>query len=173
MYRSRPGRTLRGVGGSPYVIDYSSQFRFPVTPDVLWAALGDNGHFETWWGWLTDLRVEGDGLQVGTVLTGVVTPPLPYRMQLRVVVVGCEPDELLEAEVHGDLEGYARLVLEPAGTETIAAVAWTVEMQQRSMRVAARVAAPVLRFGHDRVVEVTVAGFRRHLVAERGPGCTG
>jgi hypothetical protein len=161
------------VGGSPYVIDYSSQFRFPVTPDVLWAALGDSDEFETWWGWLTELKVEGYGLQVGSVLTGVVTPPLPYRMQLRVVVVGCEPGELLEAEVHGDLEGHARLVLEPEGAETIAAVAWTVEMQQRSMRLAARVAAPVLRFGHDRVVEVTVAGFRRKLIAGRGPGRAG
>jgi len=155
------------------VIDYSSQFRFPVTPDVLWAALGDSDDFETWWGWLTDLKVEGDGMQVGTVLTGVVTPPLPYRMQLRVVVVGSEPNELLEAEIHGDLEGHARLALAPEGTDTIAAVAWTVEMQQRAMRLAARVAAPVLRFGHDRVVDVTVAGFRRHLIAASGPDGAG
>jgi len=34
---------------------------------------------------------------------------------------------------------------------------------QRPMRVAARVAYPVLRWGHDRVVDATVAGFRRHL----------
>jgi hypothetical protein len=36
-------------------------------------------------------------------------------------------------------------------------------MMQRPMRVAARVASPVLRWGHDRVVDATVAGFRRHL----------
>jgi hypothetical protein len=36
-------------------------------------------------------------------------------------------------------------------------------MMQRPMRVAARVAPPVLRWGHDRVVDATVAGFRRHL----------
>ena len=123
----------RAVAHSPYVIEYSARFGFPVTPDVLWSALEDNDRFESWWGWLTDLRVEGDGLQVGSVLTGVVTPPLPYRIQLRVVVVGCVPRERLEAEVHGDLEGHAHLSLEPVGNETVAAVAWTVEMQQRPM----------------------------------------
>jgi hypothetical protein len=33
------------------------------------------------------------------------------------------------------------------------------------MRIAARVAPPVMRWGHDRVVEATVAGLRRHLAA--------
>jgi hypothetical protein len=158
------------VARSPYVIEYSERFSFPVTPDVFWSVLEDSGRFESWWGWLTDFRVEGDGLRLGSVLSGVVTPPLPYRMQLRVVVVGCAPRESLDAEVHGDLEGHARLSLEPDGNETVAAVTWTVEMQQRSMRLGARVAAPLLRWGHDRVVELTVASFRRHLSDAYGPG---
>ena len=41
-------------------------------------------------------------------------------------------------------------------------------MMQRPMRLAARVAHPVLRWGHDRVVEMTVNGFRRHLVVTAG-----
>ncbi len=39
-------------------------------------------------------------------------------------------------------------------------------MMQRPMRLADRVAHPLLQWGHDRVVDVTVTGFRRHL--ERG-----
>jgi hypothetical protein len=31
------------------------------------------------------------------------------------------------------------------------------------MRLANRVAHPVLQWGHDRVVEITVAGFRRRI----------
>jgi hypothetical protein len=42
-------------------------------------------------------------------------------------------------------------------------VAWTVEMMQRPMRLADRMAHPLLQWGHDRVVEITVAGFRRRL----------
>ena len=36
-------------------------------------------------------------------------------------------------------------------------------MMQRPMRLASRVARPLLQWGHDRVVELTVAGFRRRL----------
>jgi hypothetical protein len=42
-------------------------------------------------------------------------------------------------------------------------VAWTVEMKQRPMRLASRFGRPLLQWGHDRVVEMTVAGFRRRL----------
>jgi len=36
------------------------------------------------------------------------------------------------------------------------------------MRIAARVAYPLLRWGHDRVVDATVDGLRRQLVADGG-----
>ena len=64
-------------------------------------------------------------------------------------------------------------MLGPTGDGTVAEVAWTVEMMQRPMRLAARVAHPFLRWGHDRVVEATVAAMRRHLAARSrqiGPG---
>jgi hypothetical protein len=102
-------------------------------------------------------------LTAGSVFHGVVVPPLPYRMRLRVVLLACVPPHCIDASVHGDLVGSARLVLEPEGDGTRATVAWTIEMTQRPMRLAARVASPLLRWGHDRVVDVTVAGFRRRL----------
>jgi hypothetical protein len=37
-------------------------------------------------------------------------------------------------------------------------------MMQRPMRIASRLAHPLLVKAHDVVVDVTVAGFRRHLV---------
>ena len=149
--------------GSPYVIEYAGRFRFPVPPGEVWSAIEHLERFETWWGWLRELRVEGPGLVTGSVLHGVVAPPLPYRMRLRVVLVACDPPRSIDALVEGDLVGQARLVLEPDGDGTRASVAWTIEMLQRPMRAAARVAGPVLRWGHDRVVDVTVAEFRRQL----------
>ena len=44
-------------------------------------------------------------------------------------------------------------------------MSWTIEMRQRPMRLAALVAHPLLRWGHDRVVDATVSSFRRHLPA--------
>jgi len=49
------------------------------------------------------------------------------------------------------------------GDGTLASVAWTIEMMQQPMRAAARFAYPLLRWGHDRVVDATVNGLRRQL----------
>jgi carbon monoxide dehydrogenase subunit G len=151
------------VAGSPCVIDYTHQFRFAVPPAELWAAIENTDRFEGWWGWLHDFRLEGPGLAPGSVLSGVVAPPLPYRMALRVVLGDCRRPHRIDAEVHGDLEGQARLLLEVDGTGTRASVSWRIEMMQPAMRLAARCAPPLLRWGHDRVVEMTVASFRRHV----------
>jgi carbon monoxide dehydrogenase subunit G len=155
------------VASSPCVIDYTHQFRFAVPPAELWATIENTDRFEGWWGWLHDFQVEGPGLVPGSVLRGVVAPPLPYRMALRVVLANCRRPHRIDAEVHGDLEGVARLVLEPDGTGTHACVSWRIEMTQPAMRVAAGLARPLLRWGHDRVVDVTVASFRRHIESAR------
>jgi hypothetical protein len=87
-------------------------------------------------------------------------------MQVNVLLDSCTRPERIDASVSGDLCGDAHLVLEPHGSGTRAAVAWSVEMKQRPMRMAARLASPLLRWGHDRVVEATVSSFRRNLGRE-------
>jgi carbon monoxide dehydrogenase subunit G len=144
------------------VIDYEGHFDFDVAPEVLWSAMADVRHFESWLGWLADLALVGDGLVAGAVLVGTVSPPLPYRMRVEVRLEHCEAPRWIDATVRGDLEGSAQVSLEPAGHGTRVEAAWTIEMMQRPMRLAARVAHPLLRWGHDVVVEATVRGFRTH-----------
>jgi hypothetical protein len=84
-------------------------------------------------------------------------------MRVQVTINCSQPPERIEATVGGDLTGEALLTLSPADSGTEVSVAWTIEMRQRAMRAVARVAYPLLRWGHDRVVESTVAGFRQHL----------
>lgn len=151
-----------------YIMDYAGRFDFPVTPAELWDAIGRLDQFERWWGWLGDLRIDGDGLQVGSVLHGTVAPPVPYRMHVDVELIRCVPGRMIDASVTGDLRGDARLRIWPGGDGTIADVAWSLEMRQLPMRLAARVAHPLLRWGHDCVVEATVRGFRAQL--RPGPG---
>ena len=69
------------------VITFRRDFKFDLVPDRLWERIEEFDQFEHWWPWLTDLRIEGSGLSTGTVLYGVVTPPLPYRMKLRIEIV--------------------------------------------------------------------------------------
>jgi hypothetical protein len=151
------------VARSAYVIEYDATFRFAVPVAELWATMAEFDCFSTWWSWLREFSIEGEGLQRGTVMHGVVAPPVPYRMRLDVVLGECEPERRVTAFVHGDLEGAAQLALDGDDAETLVRAAWTIEMMQRRMRIAARVAPSLLRWGHDRVVDATVDGFRRHL----------
>jgi hypothetical protein len=150
------------VAGS--VIEYDATFVFAAPVSRVWSTIVQFDSFTSWWGWLREFSVEGEGLQRGTVLRGVVTPPLPYRMRLDVVLGECIPERRITAAVHGDLEGAAQLTFDGDGAGSRAHASWKIEMMQQPMRIAARVAHPLLRWGHDRVVEATVDGFRRHLL---------
>ena len=145
------------------VIEYRHAYEFAITPEKLWDTIQEVDEFKGWWSWLEEFRLEGDGLKAGSVLTGVVAPPLPYRMRIRVELLRSEPPSCIDAAIHGDLEGLARLEVRPSEVGSKAEVAWTLEMMQRPMRLADRFAHPLLQWGHDRVVEMTVAGFRRRL----------
>jgi carbon monoxide dehydrogenase subunit G len=154
------------VARSTSVIDYRGRFTFDVPREAMWSSLEHCERFEAWWSWLREFRLEGPGLVAGAVLHGVVSPPVPYTMRIQVVLDHCIRPSRIDATVHGDLEGEACLVLEPSGQGTVAEASWTVEMKQRPMRLAARVAHPLMRWGHDRVIEATVNGFRRNLGRE-------
>lgn len=162
-------RTVVNIVVSPYVIEYEGAFHLDPPPSVVWAVLTRTDCFEDWWAWLRALEVEGEGLRSGSVLRGVVVPPIPFKMRLDVVLEHCSRPRRIEAVVHGDLEGRARLDLAPDAGGTRAAVSWTIEMTQTPMRIAARFAHPLLRWGHDRVVEATVEGFRRTLATPSPP----
>lgn len=160
---------MRRVARAAPVIEYDRTFTFPVPVAELWATMGRLDCYPSWWSWLHEFSVDGRRLEPGTVLRGVVTPPLPYRMRIDVVVDECVPEHCIAALVHGDLEGAARLTFEGDGAQTRARATWTIEMMPASMRMAARIAFPLLQWGHDRVVDATVDGFRRQLVAEDAP----
>ena len=148
---------------SPYVVEYAAIFTFAATPERVWAVLERFETLAVKWTWLRELRIDGSGLQKGTEVRGVIVPPLPYRMRVDVVLDECASAERIDASVHGDLEGSAHIVFDGDGSETRASARWTIEMMQPSMRVAARFAPRLLRWGHDRVVTATVNGLRRQL----------
>ncbi len=151
------------------VIDYRGDFDFDVPAGALWESIENAEEFERWWPWLEEFALDGDGLRSGTVMHGVVVPPLPYRMRVDVELLDCRRPISIDAAVRRDLEGQASVRIRPRGTNgcTVEA-AWSIEMMQMPMRIASLVALPLLRWGHDRVVETTVRSFRRHLSATSG-----
>jgi hypothetical protein len=145
------------------VFHYRRGYHFDLGPEDLWGRLEQVDQFEGWWPWLTGFRVEGNGLSTGSVLTGVVNPPVPYRLRLRIELTECSRPNTIDARVGGDLVGDAHLRLLTEGSGTRVEATWAVEVMQPAMRLAARIARPTLQWGHDRVVEMTVAGFRRRI----------
>ena len=145
------------------MIEYRGRFTLPASPDQVWAALGRFDRYEEWWGWLTELRVDGSGLAAGTILDGTVVPPLPYRLRVQVTLLECAAPQVIRAAVTGDLQGQGTVELAPAAGATRADITWSIEMMQPALRLVARVARPLLLWGQDRVVDSTVAGFCRHL----------
>src|SRR5438094_795973 len=72
------------VAGAAPVIEYRRAFRFGAPPESVWETLERTREYERWWGWLGEFRLDGAGLESGAVLIGVVSPPVPYRMRVRV-----------------------------------------------------------------------------------------
>ncbi len=146
------------------VIDYRGEFDFDVTPGELWSSIEETERFERWWPWLQEFSLEGGRLKSGAVMHGVVAPPLRYKMRVDVELVACRRATAIDAVLRRDLEGNASLRVRRRGsTGCTVEAAWSVEMMQAPMRIADRFAHPLLMWGHDRVVESTVRGFRRHL----------
>ena len=65
------------------VLEYVQEFEFALAPPELWDLIEQVDQFERWWPWLEDFHLEGPGLVAGSVLSGVVSPPIPYRMRIR------------------------------------------------------------------------------------------
>ena len=110
------------MGVAAPMIDYRHGFHFDLSPEQLWERIEEVDQFERWWPWLSECELEGSGLTQGSVLHGVVAPPLPYRMRLRVELGECVRPHSIDATVGGDLTGVAGLSLRPREEGTWAEV---------------------------------------------------
>lgn len=115
-------------------------------------------------GWLREFQADGAGPVAGNALHGTVVPPVPCRLRLDIRLQRCDLPRSVQAAVGGDLSGHAVLRLDDVGGGTSVAVAWSLEMRSLPLRFAARMAYPLMRWGHDQVVDMAVAGFRRRAM---------
>jgi hypothetical protein len=150
-------------------IDYRGVFWFPVGPDDMWETIERFDRFESWWAWLRDFETDSDQLVAGNVLHGTVVPPVPYRLRLDIRLESSQPPQVVEATVDGDVRGVAMVQLAPVDGGTEVTAAWSLDMRSGPLRLASLVAYPLMRWGHDRVVEMAVAGFRRQALGGTTP----
>ena len=136
--------------------------RFDAAPDELWAAIVRVDRFQSWWPWLR--RFEASGVARGDVWTAMVRPPLPYHVSFDLLLTEVTPPRAVAVDVTGDIEGSARLEVQPNGHGS--ELHFTSELTPTSslLRAVARVAPPVARYGHEWVLTTGLDQFRNRAL---------
>lgn len=136
---------------------------FAVSPDELWEAMVRVDAYRGWWPWLRSF--DAIALSPGEVWTAVVQPPLPYRLRFDLHLDEVLAPQIVSAVVAGDIEGSARLEITP--TAVGSELHFTSELSPTNpvLRTVARVARPLVRFGHDWVLDTGLRQFRDRALA--------
>jgi uncharacterized protein YndB with AHSA1/START domain len=136
--------------------------RFDVDRDELWAAMTAVREFPAWWPWLRTF--DGEHLAAGERWDCTVQPPLPYALHFELAIDEVVTGELVTATISGDLEGSARLEVRdlPNVEDRRSEIRLRSDLTptNRVLRTFAAVAKPVVRFGHDWVLDTGVQQFR-------------
>lgn len=141
---------------------FDQSWVFPVSSAELWAAICRTQDFAGWWAWLKELDV--DGLVEGASARCVVRGPIPYTLAFEVHVHELIPERLIGTTVSGDLEGPARLEVAAHPKGSTARLAWELDLRDPMLRLASRVARPIMQWGHDWVITTGVRQFRQRAL---------
>jgi hypothetical protein len=144
---------------------FDRSWEFAVPPEELWDAVTATSSFGDWWPWLRDF--DPVPLVPGSQTSCSIGPPLPYVLAVDLLVVEVVAASTVAVLVSGDVDGPARLDIEPRPTGASARLVWELEVRRPLLRAAARVARPVLLWGHEWVVRTGVEQFRRAALVPR------
>ncbi|MEJ7585612.1 MAG: SRPBCC family protein, partial [Acidimicrobiales bacterium] len=139
------------------------RYRFDLTPAELWAAIAAVEEYPGWWPWLR--RFEATGLVAGDSWAATVQPPLPYTLRLTVDLIQVDEPSLVRATVGGDVVGTAQLEIEPDGDGCRARLVSALSPGNRYLQAVAVFARPVVRFGHDWVLDTGARQFQGRVTA--------
>ncbi|MEA2902366.1 MAG: hypothetical protein QOH36_2253 [Actinomycetota bacterium] len=134
-------------------------FAFAVGPAALWTALTSVERYRTWWPWLR--RFDGESFVAGARWRCAVRAPLGYPVRFDVVLDEVAAGRSAAAVVTGDIAGHARLdVVATGGGGSELRLVSTLTSERWLLRAIARLAPPVARLGHDRLLDTGVRQFR-------------
>lgn len=139
------------------------RYEFTLSRDDLWTAISDVEDFRRWWPWLR--RLDAVGLVAGDRWTCVVQPPMPYTLRFLITIEEVVDRRSVTAAVSGDIVGTARLELEDRDGEAgcSARLESALAPGNGVLRAVARVAQPLVRFGHDWVLDTGARQFARRV----------
>jgi uncharacterized protein YndB with AHSA1/START domain len=139
-------------------------FTFPAAPDAVWAALRQTDLYPRWWPWLTSF--EADGLHPGATWRCAVRAPLRTTLRFR-LLIDAATERGVAARLDGDLAGTARITFHPADH---GATRLRLEARLRPCTAPvvalSRLAPPVARWSHDRIVGTGARQFAAALAGD-------
>ncbi len=133
------------------------RWSFPTDRRELWDEISAVDRYRTWWPWLRGF--DADGLQAGQTWSCVVQPPLPYTLRFSVILDEVLHEQYVSATIAGDVIGEARLELADRDAGCEARLVSLLEPGNRLLRAVASVARPMVRFGHDWVLDTGARQF--------------
>lgn len=139
-------------------------YRFPAVRPSLWRAIQAVDRYESWWPWLREF--DGTALEQGAVWSCVVQPPLPYQVRFRISLDEVVEHEHIVASLDGDIVGTARLELRDRGPECEAHLTSQLAPDNRALRAVALLARPLVRYGHDWVLDTGANQFTHRFAHE-------
>lgn len=126
---------------------------FALGPDVLWDRIVSVDEYTRWWPWLRHFDPVG-GFGEGARWACEVAPPLPYVVRFTVHLDRVDRGVQVQATVSGDIEGRAQLTVSGNGNDgSHARLRSRLNPSDPLLRRAARLARPVVGWGHDRVLD--------------------
>jgi len=139
--------------------EFDRAWVFATPPGEFYATVCRTDQFTDWWSWLR--RFEIDGMYPGAQARCLIQAPLPYALNLTITIETVEPESRIETRVEGDLQGPARLEIEPHPLGCSARLVWSLELRDPILRNIAIVARPAMVWAHDRVVAAGITEFER------------
>ncbi len=144
-------RSLDRVFGAAEVVSDRS-WTFDLDADSLWGRMVDLDRYRQWWPWLRRFDADG-GFDRGARWWCTVAPPLPYVVRF-VIDLDRVDDRSVSATVTGDITGSATLDVEALDdARSRAHLVSRLAPANPVLRSFARAAGPLVRWGHDWVID--------------------
>ncbi len=140
---------------------FRSLWALPAPPAAVYAALERAEDYPRWWPQVREVdRLDDTSGRIR------IRSALPYDLVFTAREVRRDPDAgILEIAMTGDLEGWARWTLAPAGVGTLARYDQVVDVRNPLMRRLAVPGRPLFRANHWLMMRAGRRGLRAHLEA--------
>lgn len=144
------------------------RYAFDVGPDELWAACTRTDDYRRWWPWLR--RLDDARFEEGSTWRCELQPPLPYSLAFDLRLEEVEAPRFVTASISGDIAGHAAIDIRPTATGSELRLVATLGPSSAALRAIARFAHPLVRFGHDWVLDTGIRQFRRRGIGDLPTG---